>query len=126
MTCSVSVWKSDSVVTSESNGRRRWQCIFLWFFLLGYVFLIVFSFCLFYLKVYNSQYFCAHRNEHESIVMTHGLVCLEVHLQHGTWSIFSIFYTKDIILHFAHQIALFCALVVVDFAVMVSLLAFLL
>lgn len=41
--------------------------------------------------------------------MTCGLVCLEVHLQHGTWSIFSTFYTKDIILHFTHQIALFCA-----------------
>lgn len=58
--------------------------------------------------------------------MTLGLVCLEVHLQHGTWPIFSTFYTKDIILHFTHPIALFCALVIDDFAVMVSLLAFLL
>lgn len=55
---SVSVWISDSVVTSESNGRRRWQWFFLCFFLIVYVF----SFFLFYLKVHNSQYFCAHRN----------------------------------------------------------------
>lgn len=115
MTCCVSVRKSDCIVTSKSNGRKSWQ-------LLSYSFpswLCFFLLSLIYIKVPNSWCFCAHKKWHKSIVMTRGHVFLAEDLQHRTWSIFFLHCTQK-----NPQIAWFCALLITDLALMVSLFAF--